>query len=315
MNESSTSVSKEVRFKPNNIFKKMGKKKQDTVFAITLILPAVLIVGFTTFFPIIKSVFMSFFDYRLSANNTNTWNNFANYKELFREGEIFTSTLITFKYMIFVVALLFVFGLALAMALNKDMKGRSFTRSIVLLPWVIPTVITALLWMWIFQPQYGVLNYLLVKLNIIQEPIAWVTSLKFALPSVTIAALWRQMPFMTIMMLAGLQSIPKDLFEAATIDGANKIQTFFHITLPMLSSVIKSTLLISIIENFKQFPLFWIMTGGGPMNQTTTLAILTYKNSFVNLNFGKGAAVSTVWLALLLVFSALYNKLFRTVHD
>ncbi|WP_273327370.1 carbohydrate ABC transporter permease [Vallitalea guaymasensis] len=296
-------------------YKKLGREKHDRIFAIMLLLPAIIVVGFTTFFPIAKSVIMSFFNYKLKANADYYWNDFLNYKELFQEGEIFTAIGTTFKFMIITVALIFVIGLILSNILNKDVKGRAVLRSVVLLPWIIPTIVTGLLWMWIFQPQYGVLNYLLMKLNIISDPINWVASMKYALYSVVTASVWRQIPFITIMLLAGMQGIPSDLYEAATIDGANSRQCFFKVTLPMLSNVIKSTLLISIITNFKQFPLFWIMTGGGPVNKTTTLAIMTYKNSFVNLNFGKGAAVSTIWLIILIVFSAVYNKAFKTARD
>lgn len=292
----------------------MGRTKQDKIFAFLLILPVIIVISLTIFYPLVRSVFMSFFDYKLFARSSYPWNNFQNYKELFQEGDLFNSIFITFKFMVMVVSLIFILGLGSAVALNKKFRGRSLLRSILLLPWAIPTVITALLWMWVFQPQYGVFNYLLIKLNIITGPIAWVTSIKYSLFSVVIAAAWRQLPFITTMMLAGLQSIPKDLYAAAFIDGASNSQVFFKITLPMLSGVIKSTLLISIIDNFKQFPLFWIMTGGGPIGKTTTLAILTYKNSFINLNFGKGAAVSTCWLAILIIFSVVYNKLFVTVN-
>lgn len=287
---------------------RLSKKNIDALFSLFLILPSLVIVGFTVFIPVVKSVYMSFLDYKLSAKAVYKWNSFENYKQIFTEGELMSSLTVTVAYVVVVVVLLVVLGLALSVILNKDIKGRRVVRSIILLPWVIPTVISALLWMWIFQPQYGVFNYLLVKFNIIGEPISWVTSVDYALPSVIIASLWRQLPFMVVMLLAGLQTIPEDMYEAARIDGANSVQTFFKITLPFLKSVLKSTVLISIIDNFKQFPLFWIMTGGGPMNKTTTLAILTYKNAFVNLNFGKGAAVSTVWLILLLVFTFVYNK-------
>ncbi|GMQ59046.1 sugar ABC transporter permease [Vallitalea sediminicola] len=311
MKEASVAKHKSTR----NFYKKMGRDKHDRIFAIMLLLPAIIVVGFTTFFPIAKSVIMSFFNYKLKANAEYYWNDFLNYKELFDEGEIFTAIGTTFKFMIITVALIFVIGLILSNILNKDVKGRAVLRSIVLLPWIIPTIVTGLLWMWIFQPQYGVLNYILMKLSIISSPINWVASMKYALYSVVTASVWRQIPFITIMLLAGMQGIPSDLYEAATIDGANSRQCFFKVTLPMLSNVIKSTLLISIITNFKQFPLFWIMTGGGPVNKTTTLAIMTYKNSFVNLNFGKGAAVSTIWLIILIVFSIVYNKVFKTARD
>lgn len=312
----------------NTKFKRQSKKeespykkkifsasKMDRLFGLALILPAIIVVGFTTFFPVVKSIVMSFFDYKLSANKDYNLNNFGNYKEIFKSGEFATATLVTVRYMVVVVIILFVVGIFLANALDKKIPGRSLIRSVVLLPWVIPTVITALLWLWLFQPQYGLFNYIFTKFHIISNPISWVSDPKFALMSVSVAAIWRQLPFVTIMVLAGIQGIPQDMYEAATIDGANSVQAFFSITLPMLRGIIKSTMLISIIDNFKQFPLFWVMTGGGPMDKTTTLAVLTYKNSFVNLNFGKGAAVATLWLMILVVFSIIYNKAFKTNTD
>ena len=136
-----------------------------------------------------------------------------------------------------------------------------------------------------------------------------------AMPSVMVAALWRQLPFMTTMLLAGMQSIPKDMYEAATIDGANKVQIFFHVTLPFLKTVIKTVTLVGVIENFKMFPLFWIMTGGGPLMATTTLAILSYQTAFISLDLGKGAAIGTLWVLLLVAFSWSYDKLYSLKED
>jgi multiple sugar transport system permease protein len=126
-----------------------------------------------------------------------------------------------------------------------------------------------------------------------------------------VATVWKNLPLMIIMLLAGLQSIPLEMYEAAKIDGARGHQIFFHITLPFLRNVIKTLVLMSIIMNFKQFPLFWIMTGGGPINATTSLAILSYKNAFVNLNFGKGAAVAAIWLLILMLTYFIFDKVFK----
>jgi multiple sugar transport system permease protein len=302
---------------PRNTYNKKIFKAStiDRLFGLALILPAIFVVGFTTFFPVLKSIVMSFFDYKLSASKDYHLNNFQNYKDIFKSGEFVSAALVTVKYMIVVVVILYVVGILLANTLDKKIPARPVVRSLVLLPWVIPTVITALLWLWLFQPQYGLLNYFLTSLHIIEAPISWVSNPKFALMSVAAAAIWRQLPFVTIMILAGIQGIPQDIYESAVIDGATSRQAFFSITLPMLKGIIKSTMLISIIDNFKQFPLFWIMTGGGPMNKTTSLAVLTYKNSFVNLNFGNGAAVATLWLLILVIFSVVYNKVFKTNAD
>lgn len=308
-------IKSQTKTAPQKKKKILTASKMDRLFGLALILPAILVVGFTTFFPVLKSIVMSFYDYRLSANKNYNLNNFKNYKDIFQSGEFAAAALITVKYMVIVVIILYVIGILLANTLDKNIPARPVVRSFVLLPWVIPTVITGLLWLWLFQPQYGLFNYFLTKLHIINAPISWVSDPKYALASVAAAAIWRQLPFVTIMILAGIQGIPQDVYESAVIDGASSRQAFFSITLPMLKGIIKSTLLISIIDNFKQFPLFWIMTGGGPMDKTTTLAVLTYKNSFVNLNFGKGAAVATLWLIILVIFSMVYNRAFKTNAD
>jgi len=213
--------------------------------------------------------------------------------------------------MIIVVITVFLLGLLMSMFMNRGKAGERTTRSLALLPWGTPTVIVALLWSWMFQPEYGVVNFILLKLHLIAEPISFLVRPDTALGAVAVAAIWRQLPFMFIMLLAGLQGIPKEMYEAAHIDGASFMQSFRHITLPFLKNVIRSSILVTIITNFKQFPLFWTMTGGGPMGSTETLAILTYKNAFVNLNFGVGAAVATAWMAVLIIFSLLYNKFFK----
>jgi multiple sugar transport system permease protein len=130
-----------------------------------------------------------------------------------------------------------------------------------------------------------------------------------------LAALWKQLPFMSTMLLAGLQGIPEDNYEAAEMDGANAMQKFRYVTLPHLKHTIKTVSLIAFIENFKMFPLFWIMTGGGPLDATTTLAIISYRTAFIKFDLGKGAAIGGVWLLLLLLFSWGYNRLFDIGED
>lgn len=132
-----------------------------------------------------------------------------------------------------------------------------------------------------------------------------------AMFGVSTAALWKQIPLAALLLLAGLANVPEDILEAAKIDGANGVQRFFNIVLPYMKSVIKVTVSMSIIENFKQFPLFWTMTGGGPNNSTTTMAILSYREAFVSNNFGSGAAVTTVWMLLMIVVVFVYNRMFQ----
>jgi multiple sugar transport system permease protein len=268
--------------------------------------------GTGIFVPIVRSVGLSLFNVRLAAGGTTTsWAGLGNFAAVIRNGSLVRALRVTVIFAGSVVVGMFVVGLALALLLNVRIKGQRVLRSLALLPWVTPTIITALLWSWIFQPQYGLANYLLSSLGLISRPIAWTADLTWALPAVMIAALWRDLPFMFLMLLAGLQAIPTEMYEAARIDGAGPVVSFTRITLPFLRNVIKTTVLLAIINNFKQFPLFWTMTGGGPVDRTTTLAVLTYKEAFVDLSFGRAAAVSTAWLGLLVVFSLAYTRLFR----
>lgn len=284
---------------------------QERNFAYLLLLPAVLCLGACIFIPIVRSVLLSFFDGRLdSAGSGLSWTGLGNYRSVMKGGALGRSLAVTGAFAAAVTGAMFVVGLALSLLLNAKVPGKRALRSLALLPWVTPTVITALLWAWIFQPQYGLANYLLMKVGLFSRPIAWAADMNWALPVVMVAALWRELPFMFLMLLAGLQAIPADIYEAAKIDGAGPLVIFLRITLPSLRNVIRTTVLLAAINNFKQFPLFWTLTGGGPADKTTTLAVLTYKEAFVNLDFGTAAAVSSVWLALLVGLTLAYTRVF-----
>jgi len=180
-------------------------------------------------------------------------------------------------------------------------------------PWVVPTIISALIWMWIFQPQYGLMKYIISFFTAGQiSDLAMLNNPNLALLGISIAALWKQIPLTTLLLLAGLQNVPDDMLEAATVDGANNATKFFRIIIPYMKSVIKVAMSMAIIENFKQFPLVWTMTGGGPNNSTTTLAILSYREAFVSNNLGSGAAVTTVWMLLMIVVILIYNRIMRS---
>ena len=181
-----------------------------------------------------------------------------------------------------------------------------------MMPWVVPTVISALVWMWIYQSQYGLFKYLV---NIFTfgrvTDFEMLNGTDTAIVGIGIAALWKQIPLATLLLLAGLQNVPDDIIEAATIDGAGYFTRLFRVVMPYMRSVISVVLTMSIIENFKQFPLIWTMTGGGPSNSTTTLAILSYREAFVSQNMGSGAAVTTVWMLLMILVVTVFKKILR----
>ena len=288
----------------------------DKIFAIALMIPAIITTVSFILVPVVDSIYRSFFDYRVRniiSGQPGVWNNFANYTKLFSNGKLIPSMTNTLAFVFGVVIAQFVLGMALALILNSNVKFSRFIRSIMMVPWVVPTLISGLVWLWMFQPQYGLVKYfvgILTKGRI--TDFAILNNPATAMFGVSVAALWKQIPLATLLLLAGLANVPEDMQEAAKIDGANGVQRFFRIVLPYMKSVIKVTVSMSIIENFKQFPLFWTMTGGGPNNSTTTMAILSYREAFVSNNFGSGAAVTTVWMLMMIIVVYIYNRIFKS---
>ncbi|CUX43547.1 sn-glycerol-3-phosphate transport system permease protein UgpA [Clostridium sp. C105KSO15] len=287
----------------------------DRVFAFALLLPAIITTVAFILIPVADSIYRSFFDYKVKniiSGKPGIWNDFANYTKLFSNGKLLPSITNTLVFVFGVVTVQFILGMALALILNSDIRFSRFIRSIMMVPWVVPTLISGLIWLWLFQPQYGLVKYFVgiltggrvMEFAILNNPAT-------AMFGVSTAALWKQIPLAALLLLAGLANVPEDILEAAKIDGANGVQRFFNIVLPYMKSVIKVTVSMSIIENFKQFPLFWTMTGGGPNNSTTTMAILSYREAFVSNNFGSGAAVTTVWMLLMIVVVFVYNRMFQ----
>jgi multiple sugar transport system permease protein len=285
----------------------------DRCFSLALLSPAALITLVFILIPVVDSVIKSFLDYRVRniiSGIPGKWNDFANYLRLFQNSKFLPAVGVTFGFVFLVVLSQFVFGLILSLVLNSGIRTARFLRSVMMIPWVVPTVISALIWMWIYQPQYGLLKYLAQVLSGGRVTgLAMLNRPALAIFGIAIAALWKQIPLTALLFLAGLQNVPDDILEAATVDGAGSGVRFFRIILPCMKSVIKVALSMAIIENFKQFPLVWTMTGGGPNNATTTLAILSYREAFISNNLGSGAAVTTLWMLLMILVVFVYNRL------
>ena len=294
-----------------------ARQRNDRIFAGALLLASVLITVIFILIPVVDSAIKSFLDYRVRniiSGTPGEWNNFENYIRLFNNGRLGMSIVHTLTFVVGVVVAQFLIGMALALILNSNIKFTRFVRSIMMAPWVVPTIISGLIWMWLYQPQYGLLKYLIgIFTGGSVSDFAILNNPSTAMLGIAIAALWKQIPLTTLLLVSGLTNVSEDLLEAATIDGAGSVKKFFYITIPSIMSVIKITVSMAIIENFKQFPLFWTMTGGGPDNATTTLAILSYREAFVSNNLGSGAAVTTVWMLLMIVVIFVYNRIFRNV--
>ena len=294
-----------------------ARQRNDRIFAGALLLPSVLITVVFILIPVVDSVVKSFLDYEVRniiSGTPGEWNNFDNYIRLFRNGRLGMSIVNTLAFVVGVVVVQFLLGMALALILNSNIKFARFVRSIMMAPWVVPTIISGLIWMWLYQPQYGLLKYLIqIFTGGSVTDFAILNNPQTAMLGIAIAALWKQIPLTTLLLVSGLTNVSEDLLGAATIDGRGSVRTLFSLNSPCIMREIKITVSMSIIDNFKQFPLFWTMTGGGPDNSTTTLAILSYREAFVSNNFGSGAAVTTIWMLLMIVVIFVYNRIFRNV--
>ncbi len=283
---------------------------RDSTYALLLIFPSVLILGITVLFPIFKGIYVSFCDYKLSNLNDPIWNSFQNYSNLFQSRSIFTYFINTFVYVILTVVIQFLLGMGVALLLNSKIQGRSILRGAFLIPWTLPSVVVAILWRWMLQQQFGVINYLIYHAGISDTVnISWTTDSVLAMAAVVIAAVWRQFPYMMVMLLAALQSVDHSLLDAARVDGASYWKTLVHIVLPAIRPVIISAVWIATMSNFQMYTIIANMTGGGPVESTTTLSLAAYKAAFQSYDFGKGAAIGVLWLAILVVITLISNKL------
>jgi ABC-type sugar transport system permease subunit len=197
----------------------------------------------------------------------------------------------------------------LALLLNEKFVGRNFLRALILIPWALPTIVNGALWMWIYQTGYGALNGLLLQLGLIDEPILWLGSSTLAMNMIIVADTWKVLPFYVILLLAGLQTIPAELYQAAAVDGANGWQRFRNVTLPSLRPVLLIILVLRTVDTFRVFDIIYQITQGGPGGGTTVVAYQAYQASFLQLQFGQGAAVAFVIAAAILIMAIGYLRL------
>ncbi|WP_430647446.1 carbohydrate ABC transporter permease [Agromyces sp. GXS1127] len=202
----------------------------------------------------------------------------------------------------------FVIGFALALALNTRIRGGKVLRGLMLIPWLVPGVVVSFLWMWIFNANYGVMNALLQTLGLIDEPQAWLAHPTTAMAAVIIAKTWQSFPWMMVMLLAGLQTVPRELHEAAEMDGAGTIRRFFSVTVPQLKGIIGLVLLLEFIWNFQHFDIIYVLTGGGPAGSTQTFATAVYETAFQGFDLGQAGAIGLLWMVLLMALVVVYVR-------
>lgn len=200
-------------------------------------------------------------------------------------------------------------GLVLALAMNRATRGRTLVRAAVLVPWAIPTVVSALLWRFMFDDQAGIVNAVLGRIGLTHEPIVWFIRPDLAWVPVIVSDVWKTTPFVALLLLAGLQNIDAGLYEAARIDGASAWQQFRHVTLPLLKPALLVALVFRTLDSFRVFDLIYVLTGGGPGTSTEPIALYTFNSLLQNLRFGYGSALSVITFAVSFVLAAAYLRL------
>ena len=226
-----------------------------------------------------------------------------------RSGGVFVKQLgVTLKFTAIVVLAHFIIGIFLAMLLNQSRPGITFFRTILVLPWLMPEVVIALIFKWIMNPLYGLLNYGMQLLGLSEGGVSWLGDTKYAFISVVLVCIWKGYPLVMVNALAALQSVSTDIYEAAKVDGANKIQTFFRIILPSIKPVLATTLILDTVWWFKHYTIVYLMTKGGPGSDTSIVSIEIYKQAFDYFNFGKAASMSVVVFFVCLIISKLYRR-------
>jgi multiple sugar transport system permease protein len=278
----------------------------DTQFGILLALPALALFAAITMYPLFSSMYQGLLEKSLLWPGQD-YVGLDNIKAIL-EDDFEPLLHATLTFTIYATLLPFVVGFAVALILNSSIRGQGLLRSLFLLPWLIPAVVVSFLWMWIFNANYGVLNGFLRETGIISENMNWLGHRERAMAAVIIAKTWNTFPWMAVMLLAGLQTIPKELNEAAAIDGASRVQVFRRITIPQLRGIIGTVLLLSFIWNFQHFETIYVMTTGGPSKATTTFSVAVYKTAFQKFDLGEAGAIGILWMGLLSIIVALYLK-------
>lgn len=270
-----------------------------------LIIPAMLILAFVYAYPILRSFWLSLFTENLGTQLQPVFTGLSNYGRMIQDGRFWQTIANTLVFTISTLILELILGMGIALVLNQAFRGRGAVRTIAILPWALPTALIATTWAWIFNDQFGVVNDLLLRLGIIQTGINWLGNPVPAMISVIIADVWKTTSFVAILLLAGLQSISNDLYEAHSIDGASPWQSFRQITLPLLMPQILIASLFRFAQAFGIFDLIQVMTGGGPGGSTETVSIYIYATVMRYLDFGYGAALVVVTFLLLIAVVAL----------
>ena len=285
----------------------MQEQTRQRLFGWSIILPGLLLLSSLTLFPVFYSFYLSFFN-RHAFLNVQTFVFLQNYSELLQDEEFWSSFKNGVVYALSTILLQLVVGIIAALIVHQKFKGRNFLRGIFLFPYLIPTIVVVILWKWLLNASYGLLNYLLQMIGIINEPIVWFSK-ENIMGTLIMVSVWQFFPFVMVSVLARLQTINLDLYKAAEIDGAPILSRFFHITLPQLWKVLFTLILLRSIWMFTKFDTVWLLAGSeGVGRYVQTLPVYTYRITFSFLQAGMGTAISMIMFLILLICASLYLR-------
>ncbi len=289
-------------------------KRRQARLAWLLLLPALAAVGFVAMFPLGKTIYQSFTNQEFLAGIEPTkWVGLKNYRDLWHDTIFRDSVWTTVKFTLITVAFEFVLGLIIALVVNSSFKGRGVMRAVMLVPWAIPTVVAAQMWKWMLDDVFGVVNDLGVRAHVLSHSRAWISDPSTALASVCAVDIWKTTPFVALLLLAGLQVIPKDLYEAAAVDGASQLRQFWKITLPLLRPAILVTLIFRTLDALRVFDVFYVFFGSRP--DTQTMAIYDQSTIVGDGYVGYGAAVSVAIFLIISLFVVIYVTFMRVAGE
>lgn len=281
-----------------------GERRQGAL----LLLPGLLVIAAVALYPIASVLWLSL-QHRLPIFGIATFAGLDNYRALLEDARLWRSLGTTLYFTAVAVGLELVLGLAIATLLARSFPGRGLARAALLIPWALPPVVSAKMWEWLYNADFGLLNYLLRSAGLVTGGVNWLGSPAWALHAAIGVEVWKATPFVALLLLAGMQLIPRDLYHAARVDGAGSWACFRRITLPLLLPVLLVVLLFRTMDALRTFDIIFVLTGGGPANTTETLSIYTYKVLFQTLQFGYGSALATVTFAATMLAALGYMRL------
>ena len=277
--------------------------RQRLVFGYLALIPAIIVFAVFIIYPVFNTFYLSFCNYRTQTIRQGAqFIGFANYVQMFGDDKMWTSLKFTVLFTLISVVLESVLGMLCALIMNRQGKSRGLVSAMILIPWCIPTVVSGLMWNYIFAESYGILNFLLQAMGLASQPVRWLTDSRYAFLSILISDVWKTVPYMSLLMLSALKTVDSSYLEAAQIDGATKVQSFFRISMPCMKPIILVAVMFRTNQSYRIYDLIRVLTNGGPQGKTTSLTIytITQYTSYGNMGYGAALAVLTFIISMII---------------